>query len=150
MRKDSYGFFWEDAQTSIRSKSAEKEKRQRPLAPIPDTGWEPPKEFPRLSSASVIGFDTETYDPDLKTKGPGVRRDGHIIGISVATEDRSWYFPMRHTIGPNLDRDPVNYTNVVNAVIQGVGGVQAEYLLRILTFPQIYDVAKYVVTARSN
>ena len=54
------------------------------------------------------------------------------------------------TIGPNLDRDPVNYTNVVNAVIQGVGGVQAEYLLRILTFPQIYDVAKYVVTARSN
>ena len=49
------------------------------------------------------------------------------------------------TIGPNLDRDHVSYTGVVNAVIQGVGGVQAEYLLRVLTFSQIYDVAKFVV-----
>jgi len=49
------------------------------------------------------------------------------------------------TIGPNLDRDPVSYTGVVNAVVQGVGGVQAEYLLRVLKFSQIYDIAKFVV-----
>jgi hypothetical protein len=42
----------------------------------------------------------------------------------------------------------VSYTGVVNAVIQGVGGVQAEYLLRVLTFSQIYDVAKFVVAAQ--
>jgi Cytochrome C oxidase, cbb3-type, subunit III len=52
------------------------------------------------------------------------------------------------TVGPNLDRDRVSYTGVVNAVIQGVGGVQAEYLLRVLTFSQIYDVAKFVVSQR--
>jgi len=52
------------------------------------------------------------------------------------------------TIGPNLDRDHVSYTNVVNAVVQGVGGIQAEYLLRALTFSQIYDVAKFVTTQR--
>ena len=52
------------------------------------------------------------------------------------------------TIGPNLDRDKVSYTGVVNAVIQGVGGIQAEYLLRALTFSQIYDVAKFVTTQR--
>ena len=52
------------------------------------------------------------------------------------------------TIGPNLDRDHVSYTGVVNAVIQGVGGIQAEYLLRALTFSQIYDVAKFVTTQR--
>jgi hypothetical protein len=52
------------------------------------------------------------------------------------------------TAGPNLDRDKVSYTGVVNAVIQGVGGVQAEYLLRVLTFSQIYDVAKFVVAAQ--
>jgi mono/diheme cytochrome c family protein len=52
------------------------------------------------------------------------------------------------TIGPNLDVDKVGYTGVVSAVIQGVGGIQAEYLLRALTFPQIYDVAKFVVTDR--
>jgi hypothetical protein len=52
------------------------------------------------------------------------------------------------TLGPNLDRDKVSYTGVVNAVIQGVGGIQAEYLLRALTFSQIYDVAKFVVLQR--
>jgi len=52
------------------------------------------------------------------------------------------------TLGPNLDRDHVSYTGVINAVIQGVGGIQAEYLLRALTFSQIYDVAKFVVLER--
>ena len=52
------------------------------------------------------------------------------------------------TIGPNLDRDNPNYTNVVNAVVQGVGGIQAEYLLRVLKFQQLYDVAKFVTTQR--
>jgi cytochrome c553 len=52
------------------------------------------------------------------------------------------------TIGPNLDRDQVSYTGVINAVVQGVGGIQAEYLLRALTFSQIYDVAKFVTTQR--
>jgi hypothetical protein len=52
------------------------------------------------------------------------------------------------TIGPNLDRDHVSYTNVVNAVVQGVGGIQAEYLLRVMKFQQLYDVAKFVTTQR--
>jgi mono/diheme cytochrome c family protein len=52
------------------------------------------------------------------------------------------------TIGPNLDRDRVSYTNVVNAVVQGVGGIQAEYLLRVMKFAQLYDVAKFVTTRR--
>jgi mono/diheme cytochrome c family protein len=54
------------------------------------------------------------------------------------------------TIGPNLDTDKVGYTGVVSAVIQGVGGIQAEYLLRALTFSQIYDVAKFVTTSRTS
>ena len=52
------------------------------------------------------------------------------------------------SIGPNLDRDHVSYTNVVNAVVQGVGGIQAEYLLRVMKFQQLYDVAKFVTTQR--
>lgn len=75
-----------------------------PLPSIPDTGWTAPKEFPRLDNAPVIALDTETYDPNLLTHGPGWGRgDGHIVGISVAVPDgrgfRSWYFPMRHTVG---------------------------------------------------
>jgi mono/diheme cytochrome c family protein len=52
------------------------------------------------------------------------------------------------TVGPNLDRDAVSYTNVVNSVVQGVGGIQAEYLLRVMKFSQLYDVAKFVTTMR--
>lgn len=50
------------------------------------------------------------------------------------------------TLGPNLDHDKVTYSAVVSAVEQGVGGIQAEYILRDVTFNQIYDVAKFVVS----
>ena len=72
------------------------------------------------------------------------------------------------TVGPNLSSDAVSYTNVVNAVVQGVGGIQAEYVIikadstmsqtqrdevrkgsRVMTFSELYDVAKFVTTARS-
>ncbi len=61
------------------------------------------------------------------------------------------------TLGPNLDQDKVNYTRVVTAVIEGIGGIQAEYKLqhtcsanlgpRCVTFSELHDVAKFVVTA---
>jgi DNA polymerase I-like protein with 3'-5' exonuclease and polymerase domains len=92
-------------------------KRQglRVMPKIPDDiKWTPPKEFPRLDAAKELIIDVETYDPDLKSKGPGVRRDGYIIGLAVATEDRSWYFPMHHDHpykydpnGYNLPRETV-------------------------------------------
>lgn len=109
MRPDATGFFWNDLPTTraSRGKEAKVDRGNRPLPPIPETGWEAPRDFPRLDSADVIALDTETYDPDLLTKGPGVRRDGHIVGISVATRDKSWYFPMRHTLGRNLDPENV-------------------------------------------
>jgi mono/diheme cytochrome c family protein len=50
------------------------------------------------------------------------------------------------TLGPNLDQDRVTFSAVVSAVEQGVGGIQAEYILRDVTFSQIIDVAKFVVT----
>lgn len=50
--------------------------------------------FPNLDSCKVLCIDIETYDPNLKDLGPGVRRkDGHIIGVALADEKREWYFP---------------------------------------------------------
>lgn len=70
---------------------------QKRFLPPPKTGWAPPRDFPNLNDVSLLGFDTETFDPNLKEKGPGAARgDGHIIGVSLATEDQSWYFPVRH------------------------------------------------------
>ena len=53
------------------------------------------------------------------------------------------------TLGPNLDQDAVTFSAVVTAIEEGVGGIQAEYVLRSVTFSQIYDVAKFVVTDRA-
>jgi mono/diheme cytochrome c family protein len=46
--------------------------------------------------------------------------------------------------GSDLDVLKPRYSRVVAAVVQGEGGLAAEYFLRRLTFKQIYDVAAFV------
>ncbi len=65
--------------------------------PAEFAGWRPrPLSELNLSAAKELTIDTETYDPDLLNSGPGVRKDGYMIGISVATEDDAFYLPIRH------------------------------------------------------
>lgn len=69
-----------------------------------ETEWVMPDSFPDLSDARLIAIDLETYDPGLKETGAGwATGKGHIIGIAVAVEGESWYFPIRHANGGNLD-----------------------------------------------
>lgn len=98
-RADSIGLFWED-DSKQRSKLRRSPEFWGIMPMIPETGWRPPSDFPNLSAAKVISFDTETWDPELNEAGPGWGRGkGHIIGASIAVEDgTSWYFPMRHGI----------------------------------------------------
>jgi DNA polymerase I-like protein with 3'-5' exonuclease and polymerase domains len=64
--------------------------------------------FPDLTKERVLALDIETYDPDLKAKGPGVRRDGYIIGVSVATpRGFKAYYPVAHSGGGNLPKEKV-------------------------------------------
>lgn len=80
---------------------------RRPIPPVPNTGWKNPEFLPDLSQAKVIALDTETFDPELLTAGPGWARGkdkGHVIGISVATDcGYSAYYPIRHELGGNMD-----------------------------------------------
>lgn len=70
----------------------------------PPVLWTAPSELPSLAGLRRISVDTETCDPSLELLGPGARRGGYIVGLSVGTEDgRSWYFPTRHEGGGNLD-----------------------------------------------
>ena len=64
--------------------------------------------FPSLAGQGAIGIDCETFDPDLKTRGPGPHRAGYIAGIAIGTEAgyRS-YFPIANETGPNLPRGTV-------------------------------------------
>lgn len=81
--------------------------RQTPLL-VPDTNWRPPTELPNLRGVTRLAFDVETRDEQLTELGPGVRRGGHIVGMSLGTNDgRRWYLPIRHEGGGNLDADVV-------------------------------------------
>lgn len=99
----------------------------RELPPIPALGWAPtpPSEWPNLSAAKYIAFDTETFDPRLDDNGPGWGRgDGHIVGISIAAQDTmgnrgAWYFPMRHKIEPHLNHDPQQVLAFTNYALRG-------------------------------
>lgn len=108
-RSDSFGLFWHDVE-KVKARAGGV-RTIGPMPPIPKTGWRPPVEFPNLSAAKVIGFDTETYDPELRDSGPGWGRDkSHLIGISMSVEDgTSWYFPFAHETETelNMDRDQV-------------------------------------------
>lgn len=52
----------------------------------------------KLKEATIIAFDTETYDPQLMQLGPGVyRQDGHVLGVSIATDNGfAEYFNIGH------------------------------------------------------
>ena len=68
------------------------------------TEWTCPENFPDLSQAKYIAIDLETKDPNLKTRGSGaVIGEGEIIGIALAVDGWSGYYPIGHREG-NLDK----------------------------------------------
>ena len=72
----------------------------------PPSEWTPPEKVPNLSEAKEIAIDLETYDPDIKTKGPGwAINNGYIAGVAIAVEGWKGYFPIRHEGGGNFDEN---------------------------------------------
>ena len=77
---------------------------QKPMF-SPQTEWLPPESFPDLSRYDEIAIDLETKDPQLKTMGSGsVTGRGEIVGVAVAVEDWSGYYPIAHEGGGNMDK----------------------------------------------
>jgi len=72
------------------------------------TEWDCPENFPDLSDAKYIAIDLETKDIDLRSKGSGaIQGHGEIVGIAVAVEGWSGYYPIAHEGGGNIDRRTV-------------------------------------------
>ncbi len=70
--------------------------------------WICPENFPNLKGYSHVAIDLETKDPSLKSMGSGaIRGNGNIVGIAVAVEGWSAYYPIAHEGGGNLDKDKV-------------------------------------------
>ena len=80
---------------------------QKPMF-SPPTEWLPPENFPDLSDYKEIAIDLETKDPDLRKMGSGsVSKNGDVVGIAIAVEGWSGYYPISHEGGGNMDRKKV-------------------------------------------
>ena len=70
--------------------------------------WICPENYPDLKGYKYIAIDLETRDPDLKVRGSGaVVGNGEIVGIAVAVDGWSGYYPIAHQGGGNLDKEKV-------------------------------------------
>jgi len=71
----------------------------------PQTEWVVPEELKDLQGHKEIAVDLETCDPELTERGSGnVVGRGHIVGVSVAVEGWSAYYPIAHDGGGNMDK----------------------------------------------
>jgi DNA polymerase I-like protein with 3'-5' exonuclease and polymerase domains len=74
----------------------------------PQTEWLPPEEFKDLSSYDEIAIDLETKDSELKSMGSGsITGKAKIVGIALAVEGWSAYYPIAHEGGGNMDKKKV-------------------------------------------
>jgi DNA polymerase I-like protein with 3'-5' exonuclease and polymerase domains len=70
--------------------------------------WICPENYPDLKGYKYIAIDLETKDPDLKSRGSGaIIGNGNIVGVAVAVDGWSGYYPIAHEGGGNLDKDKV-------------------------------------------
>lgn len=67
----------------------------------PQPNWTTPTELPDFPGAKLIGIDTETFDPELKTKGSGAARGtSQLVGFSIGSDNHpAVYIPLRHATG---------------------------------------------------
>ena len=71
----------------------------------PQTEWVVPEELKDLRGHKEIAIDLETCDPELTERGSGnVTGRGKIVGIAVAVEGWSGYYPIAHEGGGNMDK----------------------------------------------
>ena len=71
----------------------------------PQTEWVVPEELKDLRGHKEIAVDLETCDPDLTELGSGnVIGRGRIVGIAIAVEGWSGYYPIAHEGGGNMDK----------------------------------------------
>ena len=76
----------------------------------PSSVWKAPdiSSLPSWAGAKRISVDLETRDDQLTTLGIGVRRGGYATGYGFTIEGGpSFYLPVRHAGGDNLDEEQV-------------------------------------------
>lgn len=116
---------------------------QRPLFE-PTATWKAtaPSALPSWAGAKRISIDVETKDTTLTKLGPGVRREGYVVGYSFAIEDGpSHYVPIRHEASED-NVDPATalaYLRTEAAAFKGsIVGANLQYDLDYLAEEDVY------------
>ena len=80
--------------------------------------WVCPESFPDLRRYSHIAIDLETKDPGLTKRGSGALiNDGAIVGVAVAVNGWSGYFPFGHEQGNFFEeRNVMNWVKEICAL----------------------------------
>jgi mono/diheme cytochrome c family protein len=101
-----------------------------------------------MIAVPAVGAPQKTASPQKSARSmPGDIVNGKKIYIKFCGKCHTLSAAgARGTLGNNLDHINVTFSCAVSAIENGVGGIQAEYVLRNVTFSQVYDVAKYVST----
>jgi len=113
MRWDAEGIFWKQPPSTEKRRGGARAPARagnRPLPPIPATGWRHPEVLPSLAGYRRITIDVETKDSGLDAgRGPGwPTNDGYVVGLAVGVETgERWYLPIRHKMGGNMDPEVV-------------------------------------------
>jgi DNA polymerase I-like protein with 3'-5' exonuclease and polymerase domains len=132
-RFDNVGLWWSDY--PVEKVKGVRTESVRAVEP-PHTGWTPPLDFPNLAGVRRIGLDTETKDLELLDRGPGaVRGAAHVVGISIAVPEKSWYFPLRHEYAAQaaFNQDP-------GKVFSWLQGVLTDSRCEIVGANLLYDL----------
>jgi mono/diheme cytochrome c family protein len=86
----------------------------------------------------------KSAQPSVRSQ-PGNVANGKVVYVKYCGKCHSLSDAgARGTLGNNLDHVDVTFSCTVSAIENGVGGIQAEYVLRNVSFQQVYDVAAYV------
>jgi DNA polymerase I-like protein with 3'-5' exonuclease and polymerase domains len=127
---DEDGVFWLPSPGTTTLRGKREARIHKPSGPPPESYWELPKDFPRLSG--VVALDVETNDPDLKIVGPNWCRPGvgHLAGIAIAWPDGERYYPIGHAGEGNMDRD---------AVLRYVADLAADRNVQFVAHNALYD-----------
>jgi mono/diheme cytochrome c family protein len=101
--------------------------------------------FVALLVAAAVVIAVPAFGALGKNSQPGNAENGKKVYVAFCGKCHTLSAAgARGTLGNNLDHVEVTFSCTVSAIENGVGGIQAEYVLRNVTFQQVYDVAKYV------
>ena len=106
------------------------------------TVWVPPNKLPDLSGSPMIALDVETKDAGLQnSRGPGgIFGEGYLLGLSIAVDDWSGYYPIAHPESTNWKLKKIRtwFNNTFNNAKQIKVGANILYDLEWLRAGEMY------------